>query len=360
MKKRIYADNNATTALDPEVKSHMDSLMSAPLNPSSLHAEGRKAKQLLLEARDTIAKTLGVDTESLYFTGSATEALAIAIGTFGSGHIVTSSVEHPAILNNTGENVTHVSCEMGSLSLSEIDEAITDATSLLVFSYANSETGSLFPVEQLAALAKSRNIPLVIDAVGAYGKTNVVIPDGVSAMVFSSHKIHGPTGVGLLYMNGCKPKPLYHGGGQEHAVRSGTENIVAIVGFAKAFEKGASAPLMEMERRRVRFEEELVKQVPGSKILGGKSRVSNVSNIYFPHLDAESILIMLDMHGVAASAGSACAAGAKEPSIVLQKMGYSFHEAKHAVRFSFSRFTTDDEIESLLMLCSDCYRSCSK
>lgn len=359
MKKRVYADNNATTFLSEKVAAAMAPYVDLPLNPSSLHAEGRAARSLLVTARESIAQTLGVTADSLTFTGSATEAIALGIRSF-SGHVVTTGVEHPALLNNIQGPITKVSCTHGKLSLSEIDEAITEETSLLLFSYANSETGTLFPIDALATLAKKRGVPLFIDAVGAFGKTPFLLPDGVTGMAFSSHKIHGPHGVGLLYMNDARAKPLYYGGGQEGNRRSGTENVAAIVGFAKACELAKEAPFDELNKKREVFEQKLLEAIPECVILGGSERVANVTCVAFPHLDAESLIIELDMHGIAASYGSACSAGAREPSKVLLNMGYSYNLAKNAVRFSFSRLTTDEEFEHVLRACCDSYRARTK
>lgn len=339
---KIYLDNNATTSLAPEAKEAMDSAYAqGPLNPSSIHSFGQTAKGLLLEARETIASTLGVSDSTLYFTSSATEALSTLIQSFSKGHIITGAFEHAAIY----ETVRHTPSHTFVSSYEEIENRITPSTSLIVISYANSETGTLFPVEKIATLAAAHNIPLVVDAVAAFGKHPISIHPGISALVISSHKIHGPQGVAATYIRkGLRISPLIRGGGQEKGFRSGTENIPAIVGFAKACTLISPDHFTAMAHLRDHLEHAF----PKASILGGPDRVSNVSCIAFPGIDAETLLIQLDQKNIAASHGSACAAGAMQISRALLELGYSRTIASRALRFSLSRYTKKEDINTLI------------
>lgn len=348
--KRIYLDNNATTHLAPEVKKVLVALYDeGPLNPSSLHANGLRAKQHLFNARKTIADTFSVSTDSILFTSSATEAVNQLIATFGKGEIITTRAEHSSVYESSkaSKNVRFVPIEHGRLRIEDVESAITSATSLLFFSWAHSETGSLYPVEQLAELAQRSNIPLVLDAVAAFGKTPIhSIPDGVTAVVFSGHKIHAPVGIAWMYCTDPKElQPLLFGGGQQQGVRSGTEAVPLIAALARAVELIDEKHIQHMQRLRVTLETNIMREHPETLILGGDTRVSNVTCMAFPGIDAESLLIRLDMLGISASHGSACAAGALEPSRSLREMNYPLDIVKSALRFSVSRFTTEEDIK---------------
>lgn len=359
--KRIYLDNNATTALDPRVLGVMqEELASAPANPSSVHYFGQQARQRLSKARQTIANFLQVKPSQLIFTSGGTEALNMLLRGFFSGscagHLITSQIEHSSIYNTVkilekrGLQVTYLATGLkGYVTVEELAAAVRPDTRLIVLGAVNSETGVKNPINKIAELAKQLNIPLIVDAVALLGKELFTIPEGVSAMTFSGHKLHGPKGVGFAYVNSSlKWEPLLSGGDQEHAKRGGTENLPGIVGLAKAIEILADelpSATYRMETLRDHFEESLKKEC-GAQVNGaGSPRVANTSNLLFPNIDGETLLLQLDLKGVAASHGSACASGALEPSRVLLNMGLSKKLASSSLRFSFSRFTTIEEIE---------------
>ena len=352
--KRIYLDNNATTQVDPRVVEVMlQELKAGPSNPSSIHAFGRAAHQRLDRARATIARCLRVAPGELVFTSSGTEALNLAIvGLRPKGHIITSRIDHAAVyktIENLGLPVTYLPVgKEGHIKISDLERAIGPDTSMIVLSGVNSETGVKNPVEEIAAIAQREGIPLVIDAVAWLGKEKFSIPAGVSAMTFSGHKIHGPKGIGLLFIRkGCRIEPLMIGGGQEALRRGGTENLPGIVGLAKAIEL-LEEELPEATVRMAALRDQFERGLEGGIINGTGPRVCNTSSVTFPGMDGEALLIQLDLAGIAASMGSACSAGALEPSRVLLNMGLTRDEAMSTIRFSVSRFTTSEEIQEAL------------
>lgn len=335
----VYLDNNATTPLDPRVLEAMLPLLKEPLNPSSIHTSGRKAKKYLDTSRITCAEILCVDPATLIFTSSGTEALNLLIRP--RGHVITSSIEHKAILSILAShpNTTYLPSHP---TADDIEAAIKDDTDLIVLSSANSETGTLNDIASIATLAHQREIPLIIDAIGHFGKAPFTLYPGVAGAVFSAHKIHGPQGVGLAYIHpSYHLLPLIKGGGQENKLRSGTENLAGIVGMAKAFELVSPSAFLHMENLRTAFESAF-------EVNAGGPRVSNVSNLYLPELDAETLLQLLDRQGIMASHGSACSAGALELSHVLLGMNYSRERVNHSVRFSFSRMNTLEDVQEVL------------
>jgi cysteine desulfurase len=362
MHSKAYLDSNATTMVDPLVATAMiEDLTSFPANPSSQHALGKKAKQVLSQARETISSYLQVKPSEILFTSGGTESMNLLIrGIATPGcHIITSNIEHSCVqktlqdMEKLGYSVSYLPAGLdGSCAISLVKEAITPATKLLVFSAVNSETGVKQDISLLANLALQCNIPLVIDAVALLGKEIFTIPNGVTAMGFSAHKFHGPKGVGFIFLRSkTKITPLLTGGGQEYGLRSGTENLTGIVGCAKAVEllnvKLPSAT-KHMEALRDHFESALLKAFPFLQVNGKSARICNVSNIAFAGIDAETLLIHLDRLGIYASQGSACASGALEPSRILLQMGLSSSLVKSSVRFSLNRNTTLEEISYTL------------
>ena len=361
---RIYLDNNATTPIDPEVslvmKEHLDTFIA---NPSSIHFFGQEARALLQRARETVAKYLNAKTHEILFTSGGTESLSMLMRSpFQNqycGHVITSSIEHASVyetarfLEKRGCSVSFLKPNSeGRIDPCDVEAHLQENTQYVILSAANSETGVKNDIEAISKITGKRGIPLFIDGVSVLGKEPITIPNGVTAMAFSSHKIHGPKGVGATFVRSTHLfSPLFHGGGQEYGKRSGTENLLGIVGFAKAVEllenKLPSASL-SMQKLRDFFEEEILKFFPEAIIHGKNPRISNTSNISFPYNDGESLLIQLDMHGIAVSHGSACSSGAIEPSRVLLQMGVERAIAKSAIRFSFSRFTTKNELEKVL------------
>ncbi|MDN3506230.1 MAG: cysteine desulfurase family protein [Simkaniaceae bacterium] len=349
--QKIYLDNNATTPLDPlVVQAILAELEAGPANPSSVHSFGRAAHLRLSMAREQIANYLGVDPSELIFTSSGTESLNLAIlGLKSSGHIISTRIEHPAVF----ETITKLNNpttflpvdEKGHIEINDLEEAIGPDTSLIALSAVNNETGVKNPIDEIAAIAEKNDIPLIVDGVALLGKENFSIPSGITAMAFSAHKIHGPKGVGLLYVKKkTKLAPLLFGGGQERTKRPGTENLPGIIGFAKAIELLSSSSMEHMKEMRDLLESSL----PNIRINGSGPRVCNTSSITFPNTDGEALLIQLDQLGIAASMGSACSSGSLEPSRVLLEMGLTRQEALSTLRFSVSRFTTPSEIEKVI------------
>jgi len=359
MVEKIYLDNNASGQIAPEVLEEYIRALHIFGNPSSAHSFGRQAAGLLTRARDTIADFFDVTPKELVFTSCGTEALNMCLrGVFWpkfGGHLITSNLEHPACfetaraLQEAGVRLTWLAgSEYGAPTVSEVEEAIRPDTKLIALMAANNETGVKTDIEAIAALAASRKIPFVVDGVAILGKERFSIPEGVSAICFSGYKIHAPKGVGFAILRkGFRPVPLLTGGGQESGRRSGTENVAGILALGKAIElvdTALPAAQKEMMRLRDEFERQL-KASGGVHINGLGPRVCNTSNLAFDGVEGEVLLRKLDLEGIAASHGSACATGALAPSRVLLNMGYSKERTLSSLRFSLSRFTTEQEIK---------------
>lgn len=369
MNTPIYLDNNATTSLDPAVKEVLDLFPSHPYNPSSIHTLGKEAKKHLSAAREIISEVLHVPKDTLVFTSGGTESINMLIRGLYPNHgtILSTTIEHSCIhetlldLKNMGVCIDYVPVSLlGAPTVEAIEGAIHQNTSLMVFSAVYSETGAKLDLSKVAQLALKHHIPLIIDGVALLGKEAFKIPDGITAMGFSSHKLHGPKGVGLVYIsNQANCKPLLLGGHQEKGLRAGTENLEGIWGFAKAIEllkTRLAVATAHMERLRNLFESLLFDNLEHIEINGEGARICNTSNIYFSDIDAETLLIALDRLGVYASAGSACSSGALEPSRVLINMGYSRKRAKSSIRFSLCRYSTQQEIEDAAKIIIDCVK----
>lgn len=356
MNEKIYLDNNATTPLDPEVLDVMiGELASPPHNPSSIHTFGQEGKKILSEARKKIADFLTVKPSEILFTSSGTEGLNLLIrGASKGGHIIGSDIDHAAVFNTLedlkekGTEVTYLPMdEYGAPTLDDLKEMIRPETELIVLSAANGETGVKLDLNGFATLAKRNHIPLILDGVALLGKEPFTIPDGVSGMAFSAHKFHGPQGVGFIYLHpSLKLTPLITGGSQEKGLCPGTENLPGIVGMAHALTLlDEDENYAHLSHLRETFEAMVLEALPDTEINGTGPRLPNTSNLYFPNVDGESLLISLDMQGIAASHASACASGALEPSRTLLNMGYSKERASSSIRFSFSRMSTLEEVE---------------
>lgn len=358
MNKRIYLDNNATTPLDPGVLDAMiGELAASPHNPSSIHSFGQEAKKILTDSRNTIATSLNVKPSEILFTSGGTEGMNLLIrGALSdpSSHVIASPIDHACVFNTLEElrekeaDITYLPIDFyGAPKVKDLQEAIQPHTRLIVLSAANSETGVKLEIEGIAAVAKRASIPLILDGVALLGKEPFFIPEGVAAMAFSAHKFHGPQGIGFVFVRSdLKLAPLLTGGGQEKKLRSGTENLPGIVGMTRAltiFDEDEDFAYMRSLREQ--FEARLIEEIPDVEVNGEGPRLPNTSNLYFPGIDAESLLISLDMKKIAVSYASACASGALEPSRTLLKMGYSKERASSSLRFSFSRMNTPEEIE---------------
>jgi cysteine desulfurase len=365
--KTIYLDNNATTQVDPGVFDAMAPYFSDLYgNPSSMHSFGGRAGKKIVEARERVAALIGCDPSEMIFTSCGTEGDNTAIRSALAAqpkkrHIVTTRVEHPAVLNlvkhlsTRGYDVTLLGVDQqGMLDLDELSASLRGGTALVSIMYANNETGTIFPIPQIAEIVKSRGILFHTDAVQAVGKIPIdlrTLP--VDLLVLSGHKIHAPKGVGALFVRKETPfRPFIIGGHQERGRRGGTENVPGIIGLGKACEIAGAH--MEGERTvikdlRDRLEQGLLSAVSSTRLNGHPTeRLPNTANLSFKFVEGEAILLLLDQVGVCASSGSACTSGSLEPSHVLRAMGVPFTYAHGSIRFSLSRFNTIDEIDTVL------------
>jgi len=363
----IYLDNNATTRVAPEVFEAMVPFLTEYYgNPSSAYSFGKLVEGHLIEARAKVASLLDCTPKEIIFTSCGTEsdnaAIWSALQTSGKKHIVTTQVEHSAIMNQTdvlermGFGVTRLPVSAdGTLSLSDVENAIRDDTGIVSIMWANNETGVLFPIEEIASLCKKKGVLFHTDAVQTPGKIDLrhVAKSDIDFLSLSGHKLHAPKGVGVLYVKKrTKVVPYVIGGGQERGKRGGTENVASIVGLGRAAELALER--LSEEQTRVRalrdlFEESLLQRLPHLYINGKcDQRLPNTSNIAFDFVEAEAILMRLDRAGICASSGSACTTGSLDPSHVLSAMGLTPARARSCVRFSFSHYTTEADVEYAL------------
>lgn len=369
-KDAIYMDNNATTKIAPEVvDAMMPFLTECYGNPSSMHNFGGQVGGAVKHARSQVATLLGADAAEITFTSCGTEsdstAILAALQAFPEKrHIITTRVEHPAIKNlceNLGRltghkyRVTRLMVEAdGTLDLDTYQEALSDDTAIVSVMWANNETGVIFPVEKMSAMAKERGVLFHTDAVQAVGK----IPFNLGALdidylSLSGHKLHAPKGVGVLYVKRGTPfVPFLAGGHQEDGRRGGTENVASIVGLGKACELAGEMMAQENDKVRVlrdRLEEGLLASVPKSMLNGHKTdRLPNTTNVSFEFVEGEAILLHMDRYNICASSGSACTSGSLEPSHVLRAMGVPFTAAHGSIRFSLSIYNTEAEVDFVL------------
>jgi len=364
MNDYIYLDNSATTPVIEEVIEAMRPYWQTKYgNPSSLHALGRQAYVAMEESRTRLATSLGVSEREIIFTASASEANNLALkGLALSGtdkrHIITSQIEHPSILavcqwlEKQGFTITYLSVDQeGMVDPNELSAAITNDTLLATIMYGNNEIGTLQPISQLAKICRTQGVIFHTDAVQAYGKIPLSLTD-VDMLSVSAHKLHGPRGIGMLYLRkGIKLAPLIHGGGHERNRRSGTENIAGIVGFAKAAEI-AFAEIKETGKRMEGFRERLIRTIttiPETRLNGQRTgSLPHITNISFRAIEGESLVMKLDEHGIATSTGSACSSPTLEPSHVLLAIKVPIVMAHGSLRISTGRQTTTEEIEKFL------------
>lgn len=363
----IYVDNNATTKVAPEVfEAMLPYLQEDYGNPSSMHTFGGKVDRNIKEARTSVASLLGAAPEEIVFTSSGTESDNTAIWAAiqsnpDKKHIITSRVEHPAVknlfeyLSKNGYRVTFIPVDSkGRLDMDYLYENLTDNTAIVTIMWANNESGVIFPIEKISQIVKERGAVFHTDAVQAVGKIQIDLNKiDVDMLSLSGHKLHGPKGVGALYIRkGTKFSPFLIGGHQESGRRGGTENVASVVGLGKASE--LAADYMEEENTRVKqlrnkLESELLKQIPNTIINGDReNRLPNTTNVSFEYVEGESILLMMDELGICASSGSACTSGSLEPSHVLRAMGVPFTAAHGSIRFSLSIYNTEEEIDFII------------
>ena len=365
--KIIYVDNNATTAIDPEVFEAMTPFLTELYgNPSSVYTFGGQVAQYIENARESLASLIGSDSKELIFTSCGTESDSAAI--FSALHlcpkrrkIVITKVEHPAVLNvgkelvRRGYKVEEVPVDTkGRIDMERMEEAINDDTAIVSVMWANNETGNIYPVEHIASIAHRHGALFHTDAVQAVGKIDIDLSkSGIDLLSLSGHKLHAPKGVGALYVKrGVRFRPFITGGHQERNRRAGTENVASIVGLGKAAEIAKNNMIhenTEVKALRDRLEQTLMSAIPSTRINGDpESRLPNTSNISFEFIEGESILLHLDRMGICASSGSACTTGSLEPSHVLRAMGVPYTAAHGAIRFSFSRFNTEADVDFIL------------
>lgn len=360
----IYLDNNATTQVDKSVLDEMLPYFHDFYgNPSSMHRFGGKVAYKISEAREHVAKLLGAAPDEIIFTSCGTESDSTAIHSAIKAqpdrkHIVTTRVEHPAIMNlyddlsRRGYSVTYVPVDRnGALDMDVLCQSLTDDTAIVSIMWANNESGVIFPIEEIAEKVKEKGILFHTDAVQAAGKVDIDVSKvKVDMLSISGHKIHAPKGVGALYVRkGTKYWPFLLGGHQEHGLRGGTENVASIIGFGSAARLALEK--LEEEKTRVkalrdRLEKGLTERVPSTIVNGeNQDRLPNTSSISFEFIEGESILLMMDELGICASSGSACTSGSLEPSHVLRAMGIPFTAAHGTIRFSLSIYNTEEEID---------------
>jgi cysteine desulfurase len=343
----IYLDANATTPLAREVMAEMmPALADFFANPSSAHKPGQEARALVDAARERCARALGCDAREIVFTSGGTESDALALRGLRPGKVVTSAVEHPAVMGASEGAVRVPVSPSGELDLETLSRALPGASICSVMA-ANNETGVIFPIRKVAALCRQHGVPLHVDAVQAAGKMQLDFPWDLLSI--SAHKIYGPKGAGLLLVRrGLELEGVQVGGHQEKGRRAGTENVAGIVGLAAALERAvAMQPSTEPRVRALRDRlEAAAREIPGAHVAGaGVSRVCNTLNVVFDGCEGETLLVALDLEGIAVSTGSACSSGSLEPSPVLLAMGYPRELARGAVRFSLWSGNTAEEIE---------------
>jgi cysteine desulfurase len=370
--KIVYLDNNATTQTAPEVFEAMVPYFTEKyFNPSSMYEPARQIGQAVAAARRKIADCLGhVDPKEILFTGCATESnntaiLGAAHANPNRRHIITTTVEHPAVievcreLEHNGYKVSYLGVDRdGKLDVREFIQALTPETLLVSIMHANNETGVIFPIDQLSRITKQTDSSIIFhtDATQTVGKLPIDLALGlpyVDLMSFSGHKLHAPKGVGVLFIRrGTRCRPYMLGGHQEDGRRAGTENVPYIIGIAKALElamEHREQDETQIERLRTRLENTLVQKIASVQVNGkGAPRLPNTLNISFHYIEGEGMLFQLSGHGICASSGSACTSGSLEPSHVLRAMKVPFTAIHGSVRFSLSRYNTEEDVDKVI------------
>ncbi|MGB5993570.1 MAG: cysteine desulfurase NifS, partial [Desulfobacterales bacterium] len=363
----IYVDNNATTQVAPEVLEEMLPYFNEFYgNPSSMHTFGGMVEHKIVEARERLADLLGASPDEIIFTSCGTESDSTAIRAAilsnpNKKHILTSRVEHPAVknlfeyLSKNGYRVTFVPVDRkGRLDLDYLYKNLGEDTAIVSVMWANNESGVIFPIEEIGGVLKEKGIVFHTDAVQAVGKIPIDLKKvDVDMLSISGHKLHGPKGVGALYVRkGTKYSPFLIGGHQEKGRRGGTENVASIIGLGKASELAAanlSDENIRVKRLRDKLEAELLNRIPNSIVNGDReNRLPNTTSIAFEYVEGEAILLMMDEFGICASSGSACTSGSLEPSHVLRAMGVPFTAAHGSIRFSLSIYNTEEEIDFII------------
>ena len=365
---KIYLDHSATTRVDNDTAELMLTYMTDHFgNPSSVHSFGREAKKALEAAREKIAQAIGAQSSEIIFTSGGTEADNMAIRGAAiankkrGNHIITSQIEHHAVLDTCkalereGYSVTYLPVdEFGLVNPEDVRQAVTDQTILISVMHANNEVGTILPIKEIGAIAKEKGILFHSDTVQSIGKIPVNVDElNLDMLSISAHKFYGPKGIGALYMRrGTKNMPITYGGAQERKRRPGTENMPGIVGFGLAIEK-AVADLDNQIKFQTRLRDKLITgisdRVGDIKLNGHPTlRLPNNVNFSFRYIEGESLLLSLDMKGIAASSGSACTSGSLDPSHVLLAMGLSHEIAHGSLRMTLGKDNTEEEIDYVL------------
>jgi cysteine desulfurase len=366
--KRIYFDHNATTPITPEVLAAMLPYLTEEYgNASSIHAYGQNAREAVEQARSSVASLVGARAADIMFTSGGTESNnhailgAVAAAPGKAKHVITSAIEHVAVLDSckalakSGLDLTVLPVDReGLVNLEDVRNAIRPETVLITLMLANNEIGTIEPIEEIGKIATEKGIVFHADAVQAAGKVPIDVEKlGVDLLSISAHKFNGPKGVGALYIRkGTQLEPLMYGGHSERDRRPGTEDVAAIAGMGKAAELPRMGVREESERMcglRDRLERGLLYRVPHSWVNGARApRVPNTSNLTFPFIEGEAMVIALDLKGIACSTGAACSSGAVEPSHVLMALGLAPEDARATLRLSLGHQTTEEEIDFAL------------
>jgi cysteine desulfurase len=364
--RRVYFDNSATTPVLPEILAAMRPYFAESFgNASSIHHHGQQTRAAVEQAREAVARLLGARASEIVFTSGGTEADNLAIlGMVGAGdHVITSTVEHHAVLNtchhleSEGYDVTYVPVDgRGLVDPSGVRRALRPNTKLISIMMANNETGVLQPLEEIGRVAAEADVWFHTDAVQAAGKVPVDVKNiDCDLLSLSGHKIHAPQGIGALYVRKGTPlEPMLHGGRHERSRRAGTENVPGIVGLGKAAEL-AQAGLERRDDRKLAAMRDRIEQALGEIDAAGINgaaapRVANTTNWYFDSIEGEALVIALDLKGLAVSTGAACSSGAIEPSHVLVAMGLPAERARASIRFSLGKQNTDEEVDFTIRL----------
>jgi len=376
---RVYLDYNATTPVEPEVLDAMLPYFSGEFgNAASIHTPGQRARAAVETAREQVAALIGARAQEIVFTSGGTESDNHAVfGVVGQAflsvsssrnadsfpHIITTAIEHEAVLNacqaleKNGVRVTYLAtnCE-GQIDLDELRQAVRPETVLIAVMHANNELGTVQPLEEIGRIAKERDVYFHTDAVQSAGKVPIEVHKlGADLLSLSAHKLYGPKGIGALYIrSGTRLRQLLYGGHHQRGFRPGTENVAGIVGIGKAAEiarESLAADARRVSTLRNKLEQGLLARVPHARVNGGAaSRTPNTTNLVFPGIEGEALLIALDLKGLACSTGAACSSGAVEPSHVLTAIGLPPEEARASLRFSLGRHTAEQEIDFALQV----------
>jgi cysteine desulfurase len=365
--RRVYLDNNATTPVLPEVLEAMRPYFAEHFgNASSIHHHGQETRAAVERARESVAALLGCRPSEVVFTSGGTEGdnLAISGLTRAGDHVISSTIEHHAVLNSCkhleamGCEVTYVPVDgRGLVDPDDVRRALRPNTRLITIMMANNETGVLQPVEEIGKIAAEADVYFHTDAVQAAGKMPIEVKRlACDLLSISGHKLHAPQGVGAIYVGkGTVLQPMFYGGSHERSRRAGTENVPGIIGLGKAAELAREAlergDLARMSAMRDRIEQTILSEVDATGVNGeGAPRVPNTTNIHFDYIEGEALVIALDLKGLAVSTGAACSSGAIEPSHVLTAMGLPPEIARASLRFSLGKQNTPDDIEFVLAL----------